>query len=194
MPNLLLEEKKKEIFREFVLRFIIVFLTFLFFTFCVLIILIIPSYMLSQVKEVGITNDVRIFKETIDFRGNNSPTHILERERTKLDILQKPEEIKISELIHSVVSDKPQDIKINRFFYEKNVNTAKPVKNEKTESAVTKIKLIVNGVAKERTALIDFINRLKLEDDFLDVHSPVSNLLRGESIDFSIDILIKNNN
>lgn len=186
MPNLLTEEKKKDIFREFILRLVIVFLTFLFASFCLLIILIIPSYVLSQVKGTGVANEVKIFKETIEFRESNTPLILLGNEKIKLAALQSVEEIDFSALVVSVIQKKPIGIKLEKFFYEKIVIEGDSSKN--------KIKFVVNGVAEERAILIDFINRLKQEENFISVNFPVSNLLKGDSIDFSIEILVKSNN
>jgi len=53
--------------------------------------------------------------------------------------------------------------------------------------------LVVNGVAQKRSTLIDFVNLLKENNNFVEIDFPVSSLVKDDEVDFSLKILVKAN-
>jgi hypothetical protein len=187
MPNLLPNKNKKNILNEFILRFVVVSLTLFFVVVCIAIVLLIPSYILSQVREISVQNEVKIFEKAYEFRKENSSAYILDGEILKMRILQEREESSISDLIFLITKNKPTDIKILGIFYEILSKERNSVEKDND------IQITVRGEAKKRNSLIDFVNKLKQESQFVDVNFPVSNLIKEEGINFSIQIKVKSN-
>jgi hypothetical protein len=52
-------------------------------------------------------------------------------------------------------------------------------------------KMTVNGVAKNREALLSFEGELKKEADFQGINVPISNFVQGSNISFSIQFTVK---
>ncbi|MBU1557642.1 PilN domain-containing protein [Patescibacteria group bacterium] len=177
MPNLLLEKDKKEIFKEFVLRLVIVFLVFVFITICFAMMMLIPSYARTLSREVTISDEIKIFEQTIDFRKQDSPADILNNENLKIEKIKNTKDFYLTSLISEIVEVKPQGVKIEGFFYEAG--------NEDGGS------LIIRGESGNRNLLVNFVENLERKDIFSQVDFPVSNLVKGESVDFSVKIYIK---
>lgn len=182
MPNLLPEKNKKNIQNEFILRLIIVFFSLLFFLMCVAVILLIPSYILSQVKEIGANDEIEIFKQTSSFRGIDTPFDLLEKEKMKIDVLKKRDNFSVDNMISIILNKKGNDIKITGIFYD-------DISKDKNNSY-----LVVKGIAKKRSALINFVNRLEQDGYFSNIDFPVSNLVKDESVDFSLNINVNKKN
>ena len=182
MANLLSENKKREIRREFFARVFVVFLTLVFFGVCLSVGLTLSSYILLDIKKEEVRHKIDVFKQSIDFQKNETSVDILKKENLKLQFVQAKEEVNFTKLVNDIVENQPSTIKINTFYYEE--AKGKGQKN---------IKLIIRGTAEKRSDLINFVDVLEKQDDFLRVDFPVSDLTKGEGIDFSLIILIKNN-
>ncbi len=174
MSNLLLEKDKKEIFQEFILRFVIVFLLFLFITICISAVALIPSHGLTLSRGVSISDEINVFEKTIDFRQQDSSVGILNKENSKKDSLKESEDIYVSNFISEIVGVKPSGVKIIGFFYEV---------NNKGDGY-----LVVRGESEDRNILISFVENLEKKDVFSRIDFPVSNLVKGESVNFSVKI------
>ena len=176
MPNLLLEKDKKEIFQEFVLRLVVVFLFFLFATVCISIVMLIPSYVLTLSREVSISEEIRVFKQTIDFRKQDSPADILNKENLKINSLKEGESVYVTDFISEIVDVKPAGVKIRGFYYDTDGDGGF---------------LVVRGESENRNVLIDFVESLEEKDVFSKIDFPVSNLVKDESVNFSVKIYPK---
>ncbi len=182
MPNLLPEKNKKEILREFLSRFSVFFLIFSFVTFCIFIVALTPSYILSNVNKSSVQDNISVSRGFLKLRKQDSLDGILKQESEKLKSLKtSSESFKVTKLLKEVIEDKPKNVKIDGFFYEK----------ENTPDGKQQLSLVVRGTAKDRNTLVNFINDLEGESDFSKVDFPVSNLLKGESANFSVKIFIK---
>jgi len=190
MINLLLYKNKKRIFREFIFRLIFVWFIFLFVAILISIILVFPSHILSKLKTTEIMNQVKVAEISINIKEDKSQAKILDFEKLKLERLETKDEIKVSEILNRVIDSKPDDIRIVGFFYEK--VPGKIINKKSKLSEKEAIQLSVRGIADDRNTLIDFVDKLKGEEYFTGIDFPVSNLTKGNSVDFSTRIFIKN--
>lgn len=179
MSNLLPEKNKKDILKEFFLRLIIVFFSLFFSLMCVAVVLLIPSYILSQVKEIGANDETKIFKQVSDFRKTETPFDLLEKEKMKIYLLKESDNFSVDDIIEIIINKKNSDIKITGIFYDN-------VSKNKDDSNYSH--LVIKGVANKRSALINFVDGLKQENYFSNIDLPVSNLVKDESVDFSLNI------
>jgi len=173
MPNLLPEKNKKEIRNEFILRLLIVFFVFTFFTITVYAVSLVPSYNLSVVKKTITMEQVNALKKSTGVEEEGSPVDVLKNEKAKVVALNLVEQNIASEIIEKILAKKPQGVRITDIFYEGGKE------------------VVVKGNSSSRNILIGFVEQLELENRFEKVDFPVSNLVKDESMDFSINIYIK---
>lgn len=184
MSNLLPEENKKKIFNEFILKSIIVFFVFLFVLICVAIILLIPSYVLSEIKGKVIANNFEVIKKSADTKEFSFLMNEIKKEQSKIDVLSNFSDFNFVEIFEDgILINKSDDIKINGVYFEINGD-------KEATSTEYFASLIIKGISKKRSSLIVFIDKLKAEDSFLEVYFPVSSLAKEEDINFSIKIAV----
>lgn len=185
MSNLLLEEKRKSIFNEMLVRLVIVFLVLVFVSLCFAVILLIPSYIISQVRESNVSEEIKDFKKTIDFMEQSLPTELMARDKKKIEVLAgSTSEILFTETLSSLLKETSKDIKIDEILYEK-------VSRKTGDKQEMVVQMVVRGVAEKRSSLIDFVNKIKKDEHFSEVDFPVSNLVEDQSIKFSLRIFVK---
>ena len=177
MPNLLPEKNKKEIRNEFILRLLVVFFVFVFFAITIFIISLVPSYNLSFVKKTITLEQVNSLKESAGIEEDILSASILKNENAKVAVLSAVDQNSASKIIEKILEKRPQGVKITDIFYEKN--------------DAGEIDIVVKGNSSSRNILIGFVEQLELENRFEKVDFPVSNLVKDESMDFSINIYIK---
>ncbi|OGD68001.1 hypothetical protein A2996_01165 [Candidatus Campbellbacteria bacterium RIFCSPLOWO2_01_FULL_34_15] len=177
MPNLLPEKNKKEIRNEFILRLLVVFFVFVFFAITIFIISLVPSYNLSVVKKTITLEQVNSLKESAGIEEDILSASILKNENAKVAVLSAVDQNSASKIIEKILEKRPQGVKITDIFYEKN--------------DAGEIDIVVKGNSSSRNILIGFVEQLELENRFEKVDFPVSNLVKDESMDFSINIYIK---
>lgn len=177
MPNLLPEKNKKEIRNEFVLRLLIIFFVFIFFTTTIYVVSLVPSYNLSITKKTITLEQVNSLKKSASMEEDESSVGVLKNEKAKVSALSSTESDGASEIIEKILAKKPQGVKITDIFYEKNDTGG--------------IDIVVKGNSSSRNILIGFVEQLELEKSFEKIDFPVSNLVKDESMDFSINIYIK---
>ncbi|AKM84007.1 TPA: hypothetical protein DCZ46_01595 [Candidatus Campbellbacteria bacterium] len=177
MPNLLPEKNKKEIRNEFILRLLVVFFVFVFFAITIFIISLVPSYNLSVVKKTITLEQVNSLKESAGIEEDILSASILKNENAKVAVLSAVDQNSASKIIEKILEKRPQGVKITDIFYEKNDAGG--------------IDIVVKGNSSSRNILIGFVEKLELEEDFEKIDFPVSNLVKDESMDFSINIYIK---
>lgn len=178
MINLIPNEERKKMIKDFYLRFVV--LLFFAFGFSVLVasVSILPSYFASAVK-VSVATE-RLIGETskpVPEIGQKTQGVIKEL-NTKVGIISRARKNQfiISErVINEIVLRKMSDIKITEITYDYNSATGR--------------KIGVTGVAPSRDRLLLF--RKALEDDrlFKEVDLPISNFLKGTNIQFYLNII-----
>ncbi|MEK7558510.1 MAG: hypothetical protein AAB507_01645 [Patescibacteria group bacterium] len=176
MINLLPDGYKGQIEKEYRGRLLIVALIFIFLTEIVSIMLLLPSYFISETKYYSALN--RTLKD-ISANGADSlkTSDAIKKINDKIALLKISggDKAQVGALINSIVAQKYSAIAIKSINYEMRGSTAK---------------IDVLGVAKSRESLLGFVDRLKKEKYFAEVYSPVSNLVKDRNIDFSIQIAI----
>ena len=176
MINLLPDEYKKQIRKEYRRRILIVALIFTFLTEIVSVILLVPSYFISNTKYYSVESHLP--KDVLADKTESLKTSdIIKKINDKIDLLRisSAGKAQINKLINSIVVEKYSTIAIRSISYEMRGDTAK---------------IDVLGVARSRESLLGFVDRLKKDKYFAEVYSPVSNLVKDKDIDFSIQIAI----
>ena len=175
MRNLLSQQDKKTLSREYKLRMTIASMILIFFTMLIAAALLLPSYIVSDYKQKTTHTHSEIIKKSIEAREKSVSNTILNDTKTKLqllslDIVKKS----LKEGFETIVDKKTEGVKIRELFYEK-----------KSEDSG---EILILGEASGREELLQFRRNLEKEEIFLSVVLPVSNLASDTDIDFSINV------
>jgi Tfp pilus assembly protein PilN len=176
MLNLLPEENKKELAIEYRRRRAMVSLGFLAALFLATLLLFLPALIVSYNKKNQVSNNYQLIKVASTIRDYDSLRTVIDDVRSKL-LLLKPSDNRayIHDELQAIISQKSRAISITGFDFK----PAPP-------AGKTEISLI--GKATSREELVAFSRALEQSPLFSKVEVPVSDLVRGRDIDFSIKI------
>lgn len=171
MINLLPQEKKKELRKNYRFRLVIVG-SLLFSAVVVSLCVVLGSfYLLMRIEKNDMSQALEAVKADEALIIDKG---IIRQTGDKLTILLlSSENVLATEAINSILDNKDDDIKINEISYS-------------TSDTVAKIKL--RGVAGTREKLLEFTRELEDVDKFSEIQSPISDLSKSTDITFSIDI------
>lgn len=174
MRNLLSQQDKKILDREYKLRIAIVSIALIFLTMLIASVLLLPSYIISNYKQNTAQTHSEIIKKSIASREKSVSNSILNETKTKLKLLAKDEDkISLMKTFEIIVKKRIDGIKITGLFYEKKI--------EGNDGEIT-----ITGIASKREPLLKFRKDLEQEEIFLSVVLPVANLASDADIEFSI--------
>ncbi|OHA89766.1 MAG: hypothetical protein A3C70_00710 [Candidatus Zambryskibacteria bacterium RIFCSPHIGHO2_02_FULL_43_14] len=172
MFKLLTDEEKQKVAHEYVLRRVIVILFALILVLIIGIVGLLPSYILSDIRENEMTERTRIVEGVGQKGGEVELQAWLEKINRELQILSPVLDTdRPSIFIEKIIDQKVSGTHITGFSWVR-------VKDE--------ITLSINGVALDRQTLIAFENGIKSSGYFSEVTLPVSNLAKDRNIDFQI--------
>ncbi len=177
MLALLPESIKKRVLKEYLFRVFSVAL----FALCILgfisILTLLPYISLSQVKSEAVESRLVSIQKEAEASGSKALSQSLSSARELLWALRTESTLPTAELFSKVTSVKPRSVLLNSFAFTK---------------SETETQLVVDGIAKDRDALLLFVQELKKIPSFKSANVPVSNFAQEKDISFSITVLITN--
>jgi len=186
----LLPEEKKIAYKKLYLKRLFVFFSSLFFFVAISgIVLLMPGLLLL----VSYKNEINAEIEAHSRKSAKLSDKLIVAEIKKLNDKAKLVEEVLKKsmtpitVFKNIIAEKNNDIKITFLSYEKGVVGTNAKIDAKNEYKVT-----LHGIAKKRDDLILFEKQLKKEFGESSVFSPVSNLISGKNLDFSMSLYIKN--
>ncbi len=170
--NLLPEQERAVLRREYYFRLAIVGSAFLFFCLVIGIMLLIPSYILSS----GVQESLQERVELLSKSSSASLSAEVDRKRAEIasrlsTLSERAMGYAPTALIEGVVGTRPSGIKMDRLSIVKSGSG----------TFVT-----VSGVASSREALVSFRRTLEKVSLFATVELPLSDLARSQSIPFTL--------
>lgn len=177
MFNLLPDNLKEEIKKEYKLRFLAVILLFVLFVQISFLVFSFPLWLVSSYKE----KEVVLRTEKM----NESPLNLkikpvlsnVKSINTKLNILGSLLEYpKVIPIVDVILSKKTKAIRINQLSY--------------TSTAKTKGSVILGGISSTREDLVSFVKSLQGSGSFANVDLPISNFAREKDINFTINLTV----
>ncbi|MBP9711655.1 MAG: hypothetical protein KBD55_01315 [Candidatus Pacebacteria bacterium] len=178
MINLIPNEEKKRMRRDFYYRLTVLFLLALGSSIFIGVAVMVPSYFVSKVKLNVAESKLAAQKiEPVPLPDQKTLVMIKDLDN-KLTVVEKAEKnrFNVSEkIINSILVNKMPDIKIYEISYD----------NDSTKGKTVNIR----GVAPSRDRLLLF--RLALEGDptWKSVNLPISNFIKGSNIQFSLSLI-----
>jgi len=176
MINLIPNEEKKKMSKDFYFRLATVFFMMLSVSLLIASILILPSYFLSSIEEDIFNTKLKSQEKSISLPDQDT-LMVVKDLKNKLSLIENDEKNKSifsTKVINEIILKKIPNIKITEIFYQ----------NDKTGKKIT-----VSGRASSRKILLLF--RRALEDDvaFSKVDLPISNFVKGSDIKFYLSLI-----
>jgi hypothetical protein len=177
MINLIPNQEKKEMSKDFYFRLITVFFMMLGVSVFIAVILILPSYVISSEEKNFFDTKLEVQKnEPIPLPDQNTLTTIKDL-KNKLNLIENAQKDKATfsqRVINEIILKKMPNIKITEISYE----------NDSKKGELINI----SGKAPSREVLLTF--RRALEDDptFSKVNLPISNFIKGSNIRFNLSL------
>ena len=176
MIDLLPEDQKKNVLREYRYRKYAVIFFCLFVVALITLLLFIPSYILAVYKNNDANARFNVKPVETAVGTETSLKHEIDNANLDLTILGETGTTTpvLSEMISMISKDKTADNVVTSISYSVLDNG--------------KIKVDVSGVAKSRDSLSAFANLLSLEKGIAKVDIPISNFAKDTDISFSFSI------
>ena len=178
MINLIPNQEKKKMIKDFYYRLIVLALVMLCVSLLVAITALLPAYFLSNSKKNIAYEKLEIQKAEILPAFDQETREILKQINNKLNIIENAQDSKfiVSEkFVNAIVSKKNSDIKLTQISYENNISNGK--------------KIHISGSASSRDVLLLFRKRLENSNSFKNVDLPISNFVRGSNIEFYLNLI-----
>ncbi len=177
MFNLLPENLKDTIRKEYKFRKIIVILLFIISLQISFLIFIFPTWLISLYNEKEVLAESENVKKQLSDLNISPATLTIKSLNTKLNIINTTLEYpKILPLFNTIISKKTNSIQIDEFLYTL-------VQNNTAE-------IIIGGTSLTRESLVSFVKSLEDTKSFKQVNLPISNLAKDRNINFSISMKI----
>lgn len=178
MLKLLLNEKKNELRKEYLFRY----LTVLFFGLSGILVLflisLIPVYFILKIDQKVLTEELSVAQDAELNADRSRLKEKLTSLQEVLNIVDTPS-VEISGYIQKITERQPRDISILNIDFDKNADTQT---------------IVLQGNANSRGSLATFIDSLETVEEFSTVNLPFSSFTRDSDIPFSITINIANEN
>lgn len=179
MRNLLLQQDKKIVKREYKLRIAIIVSVFVFFSMLIAVVLLIPSYVISVYKSETARTHAGIIKKKIEKREQGEFGLILNQTQSKIELLHtQRNQDTLTKIFKNILEEKSNGIKIDKLSYKK-------------EDKDNFYKITILGKASGREELLQFKINLEKKAGFFEAMLPISNLASDKDINFSITVLGK---
>lgn len=178
MINLIPNEEKKKIRKDFYMRVVIVSFFVLGLSILVSNIMLIPALFYASLEKKLAQNhfDQNQNKLSLDLGENNKA--IIENLENKINIVKKAKEnnFLVSEkVINVLLNKKTEGIKINQISFT-------------SDEAKGKI-ININGQALSREKLLFFKKNLEKDGNFKNIDLPISNFIKSTDIEFSLILI-----
>ena len=174
MSNLLLENDKRAIRRDYLIRLFSTSLLLLSAAIFIGAMLLLPSFFLIESKKQALLQGT--VPEESETSEEENPRSVIRNTDRKLGLLSDVvEREKVSVLLTSLIGEKPSGVTLTSISYTREGEGGS---------------FIVNGVAETRSTLINFSNAIERHGRFAEVNLPVSNLASNRDILFSLSFTV----
>lgn len=175
MINLLPKQEKKELHREYIFRFLIVWGIAIIIVVAISAILLFPSYFLSDLKEDFVEEQTNLYQQSERDEEREKIIVQLGEAREKLRALSAGgESVELRLVFDNIIDYSKGGIKISSLLYKR--------------GDASKSQLTISGVADTRDNLLLFSQLIENDEFFSSVVLPISNLAKDRDIDFKIEI------
>ena len=177
MINILPQEEKRALRREYRMRFVVVVCILLFLTFLFASIMLVPPYLLSLSKDSLAENRLATWNALNKDISLLDTTEIITDTNTKLGLLSGTRQSNVVEdVFNKVLLYKTSGITFQQMLY--------------TERSDEKRVIEIHGIARDRFALRAFKDTLESSKSFSKIEIPLSTFLEKSNIAFTVSLIM----
>lgn len=180
MINVLPEQEKKDVKKEYRIRLLIAYLFLLSFLVFTSVFLLIPTYVVSKTKETSLEQKLSAFNNANAIINENDLAKISNEINNTLLLLSTNKPINtniVEDIIMPIINARPSVIYITQIFYLVRADGFAGVE--------------IRGTSATRTALQSFKSALSTNQKIDSVDLPISNFVKKSDIPFIINIKLK---
>ncbi len=178
MINLIPNQEKKKMVRDFYYRFVILFLLMLSAAALVATAALLPAYFLSVSKNNIVDQKLEAQKKEPAPASNGETLAMIKGLNLKLNLIENAQKEKFTvsdRVVKAVILEKVPGISITQISYDSD-----PTKGKK---------ISMSGEASSREVLLAFRQALEQDPTFKSVILPISNFVKGTDIQFSLSLV-----
>src|SRR3989344_8381365 len=177
MVNLLPYLAKKQVYKEYLFRRVIILFLLLIFSLLIGAVLISPAFFLAEIKEREATKQLTQTENTATAQEESGVETIVRSVNKKISIFTTPsdKEERVSRLFLTVIDARTNGTLIDGLSFE-----------TREENKVLAKKIVVSGKSPRRESLTAFADILRQNAIFKNVDLPTANLVRSADLPFSI--------
>lgn len=190
--NLLPEENKIAYKKFYLKRLFVVFGVSVFLVLISGIVILTSVLLLVSFNKKELISEVEYFSKKDTSLADNMIVAEIKKLNDRAESVElSKKNLSPSQIFKKIIDEKSNNIKIISISYEKKINIA-DAKTDAKDDLKKEDKITLSGIAQKRDDLIIFEKRLKEQFGDSKVVSPVSNLINGKNLDFSISLYVKN--
>jgi len=177
MINLIPNQDKKQMAKDFYRRLLVVFLVALAVSFFIGFVALLPAYFFSTVQKEIANNKLKEQIEVPLPQFNQDTLSVVQDLNDKMNLLSlanKDKFVATKRIINDIVSNKTPEVKINQISFSR----------ESLEGGVVSIR----GSAPSRDSLLSFRFMLEKNKNFRNVDLPISNFIKDSNIQFFLTL------
>ncbi|MES3004969.1 MAG: hypothetical protein V4690_02555 [Patescibacteria group bacterium] len=181
MFNVLPDNLKQEIKKQYGARRFVVILNFIIFIQIFTLIAFFPSWVTSFYNQKEAASVVAESEDALLIEEVEELSSQIQSINKKLEIIKKTQTgFSPTQTLDSIIEQKSPSILINEFTFNKSTNN--------------QVTITLTGSAGERESLLTFIKKLESSKLFDKVDSPISNFTKDRNISFSLFLTMKISN
>jgi hypothetical protein len=177
MINLIPNEEKKKMSKDFYLRLTTMSFTMLGVSLFAISIAMLPSYFIASTEKNIIDTKLEMQKKEISL-PNQGTLAIIGDLNNKLNLIANAEKSKFiysERVLNEIILKKIPSIKITEISYQSDITLG--------------TKISISGKAPSREVLLSFRKALESDVNFSQVDLPISNFVKGSNIVFSLTLI-----
>jgi len=178
MINLIPNEEKKKMSKDFYLRLLTLFFTMLGVSLLVASVAILPSYFLSSAEKSSIDMKLELQGNGSIALSDEDTQKVIEDLNKKLSLIENAKEkgpAFSQKVINEIILKKMSSIKITEILYQNDPQTGERIN--------------ISGRAPNREVLLLFRRTLEDNTAFSKVDLPISNFVKGSNIKFYLNLV-----
>lgn len=178
MINLIPNEEKKKITKDFYLRVITIIFIMLGAVMLIASILLLPAYFIFSANKNSANPESELLIDETSSLPSEDPILIAKDLKNKLSIIENTQKNKFifsQKIINEIILQKTPGIKITEISYQNDNKIGRTVS--------------VSGSAKSREILLSFRRALENDPTFSKVDLPISNFVKGSNIKFFLNLI-----
>lgn len=180
MINLIPNQEKKKMARDFYIKLVAVFYLVLGSAVFIASTSILPPYFLSSVNKNAVNDRLKLQSNVpVPVVGEDTLNKVkeIDKKLILLEGLQGKQFLVSEKVINKIISLKSPEIRISRISYRSLGENGRTI--------------ILDGIANNRKSLLSFNQALKDDASFKEVNLPISNFVKESDIIFSISLIPK---